>query len=167
MLSDLYRSHIISSILIIINKTNDMNILSHFDHPIKKHNKEYFVHLVRIAKADDIVSHHELELLNRIGKKLGFTDPEIEALIETTGKSDYFPPYELSKRFDQVYEIVKMTLADGVIDKNEMKLASSFAVKSGFDEDEIPILLVNLIQGIKEGKDEEELFEVYKKNRKN
>ena len=66
-----------------------MNILSHFDHPVKKHNKEYFVHLVRIAKADDIVSHHEFELLNRIGKKLGFTDPEIEALIETTGKSDY------------------------------------------------------------------------------
>jgi len=143
-----------------------MNILSHFEHPAKKRNKEYFVHLVRIAKADDFVSHHELELLNRIGKKLGFTEPETNLLIETTGKSDYTPPYELSKRFDQVYEIVKMTLADGVIDKNEMRLASSFAVKSGFDEKEIPILLVNLIQGIKDGKDEEELFEVYKKEKK-
>jgi hypothetical protein len=78
---------------------------------------------------------------------------------------DYIPPYELSKRFDQVYEIVKMTLADGAISNSEMRLASGFAVKSGFSEREIPKLLVLLISGIKNGKDEESLFEVYKKER--
>lgn len=143
-----------------------MDISDYFDHPLKKQNIEYFVHIVRIAKADDIVSNTELELLHRIGRKLGLTDPEIEKLIETTGKSDYIPPYELSKRFDQVYEIVKMTLADGIIDKNEMRLATGFAIKSGFNEDEIPNLLVLLIHGIRDGKDEEELFEAYKKERK-
>lgn len=143
-----------------------MSHLDFFDHPQKKQNKEYFVHLVRIAKADDIMSHTELELLNRIGKSLGFTDPEIHKLIETTGKSDYNPPYELSKRFDQVYEIVKMTMADGQIEHQEMRLASAFAVKSNFNESEIPSLLDFLIHGIKEGKDEEELFEVYMRNRK-
>jgi hypothetical protein len=59
-------------------------------------------------------------------------------LIATTDKSDYIPPYELSERFEQVYEIVKMMLADGVVDKNELRLASGFAVKSGFIENEIP-----------------------------
>jgi uncharacterized tellurite resistance protein B-like protein len=142
-----------------------MNILNFFDHPGKIQNKEYFVHLVRIAKADDNISNSELELLHRIGKKLGFTDPEIDNLIATTDKSDYIPPYELSKRFEQVYEIVKMTLADGVIDKNEMRLASGFAVKSGFNDNQIPNLLVLLMRGIKEGKDEEELFEEYKKEK--
>lgn len=143
-----------------------MNILDYFDHPIKKQNIEYFVHLVRIAKADEIVSNTELELLHRIGRKLGFTDPEIDKLIATTDKSDYIPPYELSKRFEQVYEIVKMTLADGVIENNEMRLANGFAIKSGFKESEIPNLLVLLIRGIKEDKDEEDLFELYKKERK-
>jgi hypothetical protein len=142
-----------------------MSHLDNFDHPQKKQNKEYFVHLVRIAKADDVVSHNESELLVRIGKNLGFTDPEIDKLIKTTGKFDYDPPYELSRRFDQVYEIVKMTLADGVINSSEMRLASGFAVKSGFSESEIPKLLVLLISGIKKGKDEENLFEVYKKER--
>jgi uncharacterized tellurite resistance protein B-like protein len=137
-----------------------------FEHPQKKQNKEYFVHLVRIAKADNIMSHKELELLHRIGKNLGFTDPEIDGLIETTNKSDYHPPYELSKRFDQLYEIVKMALADGHIDHQEMRLATSFAIKSNFDEGEIPSLLVLLIHGIKDGKDEEELFEAYKNKRK-
>jgi hypothetical protein len=143
-----------------------MNISDYFDHPVKKQNIDYFVHLVRIAKADDIVTNSELDLLRRIGRKLGLTDTEIDKLIESTGKSDYIPPYELSKRFDQVYEIVKMTLADGVIDENEMKLASGFAIKSGFMENEIHSLLALMIRGIKEGKDEEDLFEEYKKERK-
>lgn len=143
-----------------------MNISNHFDHPAKKQNIEYFTHLVRIAKADDIISNNELALLHRIGKKLGLTEPETDKLIETTGKSEYIPPYELSKRFDQLYEIVSMTLADGSIDNNEMRLASGFAVKSGFHEDEIPDLLVLLIRGIKEGKDEEDLFDKYMKERR-
>jgi uncharacterized tellurite resistance protein B-like protein len=143
-----------------------MNILNFSDHSIKKQNMEYFVHLIRIAMADDIISNTEMGLLHRLGKKLGFTEPEIDNLIAATGKSDYIPPYELSERFEQVYEIVKMTMADGVIDNNEMRLATSFASKSGFKESEIPHLLVLLISGIKEGKDADDLFDVYKKERK-
>jgi hypothetical protein len=140
-----------------------MNILNYFNHPLKKQNIEYFVHLVQITKADDNISNSELELLHRIGRKLGFTDPEIESLILTTAKSDYIPPYELSSRFEQVYEIVKMTLVDGAMDKNEMRLATGFAVRSGFKDNEIPKLLSLLIRGIKEGKDEDDLFKEYKK----
>lgn len=143
-----------------------MTTSEYFNHPVKKQIMEYYIHLVRVAKADDSISSSELELLRRIGYKLGISDPEIDKLIDSTGKSDYIPPYELSKRFDQVYEIVKMTLADGIIDKNEMRLATGFAIKSGFNEDEIPNLLVLLIHGIRDGKDEEELFEAYKKERK-
>ena len=143
-----------------------MKTLEYFDHPVKKQNIEYFVQLVRIALADDIITTNEMELLHRIGKRLGFTEPEIVNIIETTGKSYYIPPYELSARFEQVYDIVNMTLADGVIDKNEMRLASSFAANSGFKESEIPNLLILLINGIKQGSDHEDLFEVYKKQRR-
>jgi len=101
-----------------------------------------------------------------MGRKLGFTEPEIKNLIDTAAKQDYNPPYELAKRFEQLYDIVKMTLADGQIDNHEMRLASGFAAKSGFKESEIPNLLVLLMRGITEGKDEEDLFEVYKKTRK-
>jgi hypothetical protein len=125
------------------------------------------VHLVKIAMADGIIWHTELELLHRMGRKLGFTEPEIKNLIDTTAKQDYDPPYELSKRFEQLCEIVRMTLADGQTDSHEMRLANGFAVKSGFKESEIPALLVMIMRGIKNGKDEEDLFEVYKKKRKN
>jgi hypothetical protein len=140
--------------------------MDYHDHTVKNQRVEYFIHLIRIAKADDIISNPELEMLQRIGKSLGFTDVEIENLIATTGKSDYIPPYELSERFNQVYEIVKMTMADGVIENSEMRLATGFARKSGFTENEIPNLLILLIYGIRQGQDEDELFVAYKKARK-
>jgi DnaJ-domain-containing protein 1 len=143
-----------------------MKDLSYLDHSTKKQNIDFFVHLVRIALADDIVSKNEMELLHEIGTKLGFSDHKIDYMIATTDKSDYIPSYELSERFEQVFEIVKMMLVDGLIDKNAMRLASGFAIKSGFIENEIPRLLVLLISGIKEGKDEEELFEAFRKGRR-
>lgn len=132
----------------------------------KKKNIEYFIHLIRISIADGTINLSETKLLNELGKELGFTADEIRNLIETTGKSDYIPPYELAKRFEQVYNIVKMALADGIINKNEMKLANNYAEKSGFKESEIPKLLLLLIGGIKEGKGFEDLYEEFKKENK-
>jgi uncharacterized tellurite resistance protein B-like protein len=143
-----------------------MSIANVFDHAGKKHNKEYFIQIVRSAKADDIIHNSELELLHRIGTKLGLTEPEIKILIEETDKYDYIPPYELAKRFEQVYEVVGMIMADGKVDESEKRLVTGFAVKSGFSDEEIPGLISLLIAGKKEGKDEEELFDQYKNARK-
>lgn len=144
-----------------------MDILKHFDHEGKKKDKEQFMILIQVAMADGTIDDTELKMLHRFGKKMGFTDPEIDGLIESTHISAYNPPHEFSKRFEQIYDIVKMILADGIIDENELKIANRYAIKSGFTENEIPILLDMLIVGIKEGKDEEDLFEAYKKKRKN
>jgi hypothetical protein len=143
-----------------------MSVLNVFDHPGKKQNKEYFVQLVRSAKADDIIHNSELELLHRIGTKLGFTEPEIIHLIAETDKYDYIPPYELAKRFEQVYEVVGMVMADGKVDESEKRLVTGFAIKSGFSDEEIPGLIGLLITGKKDGRDEEDLFDEYKKTRR-
>jgi len=143
-----------------------MNILEQFDHLEKKQDKEHFKNLIQIAMSDGIIDPAESEMLHRYGRKMGFTEPEIDNLLESSRMSAYNPPYELVKRFEQVFDIVKMILLDGVIDKNEMRLANAFASKSGFTESEIPKLLVLLIIGIREGKDEEDLFEAFQKQRK-
>lgn len=145
--------------LLSINyKSHKMDKLDSLSDSIVLKNTEYFVHLIRIALADDVISAKELELLHRVSKKLGFTVEETNHLIRTTGKSDYTPPSGLRARFDQIYEIVNMTLVDGAINKNEMYLASSFAAKSGFNEKHIPNILVLLLNGIRQGKNTDELF---------
>lgn len=140
-----------------------MKLLEHFDHPEKKQDKEHFKHLIQIALADGKIEDNEIKMLNSLGKNLGFTEPEINDLLNSTKQSAYNPPYELAKRFEQIYGIVKMVLADDKIDSNEMRLATGLALKSGFQENEIPALLVLLIDGIKKGEEEEDLFKIYKK----
>ena len=142
-----------------------MEIISFSDHSILKQNMEYFAFHVRIALADGMISSAESELLFDIGKKLGFSASEVNNLIETTRRTDDGSPGEYSKRFEQVYDIVKMTLADGAINKNEIRIATDFAIKSGFDENEIPSLLLLLINGIKKGKTASELLEIYSNDR--
>lgn len=142
-----------------------MNFLEHFDHPGKKQDKEHFGHLIQIALADGKIEDSELQMLHQFGNKLGLTTQEVDDLLETSKKSAYIPPYELDKRFGQLYDVIKMVFADGKIDNNEMRLATGIALKSGFTEQEIPVLLALLISGIKNGDDEEDLFDLYKKRR--
>ena len=142
-------------------KSQKMDKVDSPSNSIDKVNTEYYINLIRIALADDVISTKELELLHRVSKRLGFTVEETDHLIRTTGKSDYTPPLELRARFDQIYEIVNMTLVDGAINKNEMYLASSFATKSGFNEKEIPGMLVLLLNGIRQGKNKDELFKEF------
>jgi uncharacterized tellurite resistance protein B-like protein len=140
-----------------------MNISEHFDHQSKKQNKEHFRNLIQVALADGKIEPKETEMLHKFGKKMSFTNQEIEALIASGSKDSFNPPYELNKRFIQVYEIVYMVLADGKIDEDEIHLAKRYALKSGFDESEIPIVINILINGIKLGKDEDDLFSIYRK----
>lgn len=142
-----------------------MSLLEHFDHPGRKQDKEHFSHLIQIALADGKIESSELEMLHNLGNKLGLTTPEIDNLLDSNKKSYYIPPYELSKRFAQLYDVVKMIFADGKIDDNEMRLATSLAIKSGFAEQDIPVLLDVLTNGIKNGEDEDDLFDLYRKKR--
>jgi len=142
-----------------------MKFLDHFDHSERKQNKEHFLHLIQIANADGQIDETEFRMLHRLGNKLGITHLEIDDLLKSAGQSAYIPPYELSKRFGQLYDVVKMIYADGEIDDKEMKLASSLAIKSGFEIADLPVILPVLIDGIKNGEDEDDLFERYKKKR--
>lgn len=140
-----------------------MSIVEQFDHPERKQDKEHFKHLIEVAMADGTIDEDELKMLNRMGRNLGLTEPEINSLMEATKNSGYQPPYELSRRFEQLYRIVKMVMADGKIDNNEMRLATNIGLRSGFSESEVPVLLSLLINGIRNEEDEEDLFMQYKK----
>lgn len=142
-----------------------MKFLDHFDHSERKQDKEHFLHLIQIANADGKIDEPEIKMLYRMGNKLGLTRTEIDDLVKSAGQSAYIPPYELSKRFEQLYDVIKMVYADGEIDDKEMKLAEALAVKSGFADEDLPVLLSVLVDGIKNGEDEEDLFVRYKKKR--
>lgn len=130
----------------------------------KPRETEHFIQLIRIAFSNNILSRNERDLLYRMGGRLGFSVFEVESLIERTVNSDYIPPDNPSIRFEHAYDLIKMTLADGSMDRDEMKLVNGYLAKTGFKESEIPRLLLLLLKGIKENKSREDLFKIYLKN---
>lgn len=137
-------------------------MLNYFDHHDKKASKEHFLHLIQVASADGVVDKTELEMLHKMGTHLGLTVAEINDLIQKKDLRAYIPPYELEKRFHQLYDIVAMALSDGVLYKNEINMIKKFAIASSFDESNTDRLVNLLVNGIKYDKKEEELFQAYK-----
>jgi len=142
-----------------------MSLIHYFDHHEKKIDKQHFLHLVQIAASDGMIDPSEMELLQRIGRRFGFTEPEVECMLASKETVIYTPPYELEKRFHQLYDLSMMMLADGTITDSELAHIRKLAISGGFKFEELDQLINLLVKGIKEGLDEEDLFTAYRKKR--
>lgn len=129
----------------------------------KRISKEHYLHLVQVSKADGKIKSSELDLLHREGRKFGLTDPEVDTLIEYEANHIYNPPYSLAEKFEHLYNIAEMILADEVVTEGERKLIKRFAIEAGFSDKAIPKLIELLLDGIKKGEDEDKLFHRFKK----
>ena len=88
-------------------------------------------------------------MLHKEGRKFGLTDPEIDQLIESEALNHYLPPYSLDEKFEHLYNVGQMILADSVITEGERKLMRKFAIEAGFDDKAIDKLIKILFEGIK------------------
>ena len=129
----------------------------------KKVNKEAFINLVQVSRVDGKIKKPELELLHREGRKFGLTDPEIDHLIKTEKDHQYHPPYSLEEKFDHIYNLAEMILADCEVTESEKKVIKKFAIEAGFEYSKIDKLIDVLIEGIKSNYEEERLFRKFKK----
>ena len=141
-----------------------MNFSDYITNHGKRVNKEAFIHLVQISKTDGKIGQSELELLHKEGKKFGLTDPEIDKLIETERDHHYHQPYSLVEKFEHLYNLAEMILADEVVKEKELKMIRRFAIEAGFKDSKIEGLIEILFDGIKNDTNEEELFEKFKKH---
>jgi uncharacterized tellurite resistance protein B-like protein len=139
-----------------------MNFSDFITHQGKRVNKEAFIHLVLISKVDGIISKEELNILHKEGRKFGLTDPEIEKLILMEKDHNYHAPYSLHEKFEHLYQIAEMILADDIIEDREKKLIKRFAVEAGFKDPKTDELINIIFEGIKNNISEEELFKEFK-----
>ena len=130
----------------------------------KRVNKEHYIHLLQVSRADGKIDPAEMELLHKEGRKFGLTDPEIDRIIEAEAHHHYNPPYSLAEKFEHLYNIAEMIVADNPITEGEKKLLTRFAIEAGFSDNTIPKLIDLLLTGIQRGEDEEDLFRRFKKD---
>lgn len=129
----------------------------------KRVNKEHYIHLIQVSRIDGKIAPSELELLHKEGKKFGLTDPEIDKLITAESSHPYHAPYSLHEKFEHLYNIAEMILADEIITPGEKKLIKKFAIEAGFEDKKIDSLIDLLFEGIKNKENEETLLDKFKK----
>lgn len=130
----------------------------------KRVNKQAFVHLVQVSKIDGRIHKDELELLHREGRKFGLTEPEIEILIEKESESHYQAPYSLEDKFEHLYNMAEMILADEKITEKEKRMMKKFAIEAGINDSKIDGMIRILMDGVKNNIEEETLLKQFKKH---
>ena len=124
--------------------------------------KVHYLHLIQVARADGKINKQELAILHKEGRRFGLTDTEIDQLIKKEKDHHYHPPYSLDDKFEDLFFIAEMILADDEVSVAEEKLLRRFAVEVGFDDRAIEILLELLIGGIRRNESEEEILKKFK-----
>ncbi len=116
-----------------------------------KAQKLHLKNLVALAKADGIISEAELEIIYKAGEKNGLKSYEVDDIIEGTETGDIQVASNDADRFDQIFDLVQLMLADGNISDEEMDFCIQVAQKLGFRKAIVGVLVrkisVNLVSG--------------------
>lgn len=135
-----------------------MSFSDFITHHGKRVNKQTFIRLLQVACTDKKITDAEYNVLHKEGRRFGLTDPEIDHLIEAERDHQYHQPYSLHEKFEHLYMMAEMIIADDVVDENELKMLRKFAIEVGFRYDKIEDLIKLLIDGVTNDEDEEVLF---------
>ncbi|MFC7669828.1 TerB family tellurite resistance protein [Hymenobacter humi] len=122
-----------------------------FENEQAKKIKGHLLNLAALAKADGHIDAREMNFILAVGKKNGLNSTEVQALISGAKGSTGDLPSNDSERFDQIFDLVDMMLADGVVDDTEMDFCIMMAEKLGFRKAIVGVLVRKISQGVKDG----------------
>ncbi len=96
--------------------------------------KANFVNLVAVALADGHITHEEYDLLYIVGKRFGASHDEVDEIISAYKLFTFEVPTVETEKYKQFISLIRMMLADGVVDESEIKLINGFSTHLGFDQ---------------------------------
>jgi uncharacterized tellurite resistance protein B-like protein len=120
----------------------------------KDENIEYFKHLVSIAHRDGHLDKYEVSLLCKIGEKLGLGTSTIQKLLNTHNPHEILSlPKTDKERFDQLYDVISIMLADEEITEEEIEFCTKLARRLGFKAEIVGELVRNIHYDMETGSD--------------
>jgi uncharacterized tellurite resistance protein B-like protein len=99
-----------------------------------KHKQEigHFANVVKIAKADGIISDGERTLLAKVGVKLNITLEEFTVIFNNPEKFPTNSPISYDDRIERLFRLSKMVLASGEAKLTEINLMQKIAIRLNF-----------------------------------
>ncbi len=122
-----------------------------FENEQTKRLKNHLMNLSALAKVDGHIDSAEMNYIVAIGIKNGMKAEEVRSLVANAGPVSHHIPDNDSERFDQIYDLVEMMLADGIVDDNEMEFCVEMATKLGFKKAIVGVLVRKISMGVKDG----------------
>ncbi|MCC9165765.1 TerB family tellurite resistance protein [Pontibacter harenae] len=122
-----------------------------FESEETKRLKSHITNLGALAKVDGHVDQQEMEFIVAIGQKHGMKKSDVQSLLANSETIEPQMPANDMERFDQIYDLVEMMLADGIVDENEMAFCVTMATKLGFDTSIVGVLVRKILMGVKDG----------------
>jgi len=128
-----------------------MALLDLFDSKNKKERLSHIRNLIMVASSDGEITGEELDLIFRIGNKVGITPREIKRILARPESIRFTPPASTLERVEQMSEIVVLMMIDGEIHDNELRLCKLLAEALGFRQSIIPLMINDVVDMIAKG----------------
>jgi hypothetical protein len=128
-----------------------------FESKEAKRKKSHIKNLVALAKLDGHVTKEELGFLLKIGDRNGVKNDDVKKMILRTTTVKVTKPANDSDRFDYIYDLIEMTLVDGVMDEDEIDYCVDMSAKLGFRPAISGVLVRKIAVDIMEGLAKEDI----------
>ena len=95
--------------------------------------KSHIKKLLEMALVDNHFDQRESELLDKLAKKYGVSENELERIKKNTSNVEFELPEDDYEKFNQFYELVHMMIIDKKIYDEEINLCSVLGKKFGYN----------------------------------
>lgn len=118
--------------------------------------KSHLRNLVALAKADGKVISSESDLIYKLGAARGLKENEItEILNEKLDNIEVTAPSNDNERYNQIYELVQVMLADGIVRDSEVDFCIHMGESLGFRKAFAGVVVNKIAMGISNGLDKD------------
>ena len=118
--------------------------------------KSHMKNLLELAYVDGHFDDAENILLNKIAKKHNISEKQLEEIKQNPDAIKFEIPKKDKDKFEQLYDLVSMMLADEYIDTEEFKLCVLFAKKFGYKESNAHEIVDTIAGNLKHGQSSSE-----------
>ena len=114
-----------------------MSISDLYSGSAHKKNIGHFAGIVKLAKADNVITDDEQKLLDKLAKRLEISEDEYKKILKHPENYPTVPSLSYDDRIERLYNLTAMIIADNKILIEEMKLVNRVAIGLGFPNEKV------------------------------
>ena len=116
-------------------------MIGFFEYQYLSYKKKHVRNLLALANVDGHLHDDEKALLFKLGEKYGLKERQITNILKSQKENELYIPDSDDEKMDQLYDILLMIYADGVVDDNEVDFCKDMVAKFGYKESLVDKLL--------------------------